>query len=161
MFMQSNKRKYSDEIIREAVDSSISMSETLRVLGMHPSGGSREHLKNRIKSANIDTSHFNSRGWVNTSGLVKKKNICDILVVMPSDSGKPKRPQLLRAMLESGMVYQCSCGLGPEWNERPLTLQIDHIDGDWRNNLLSNLRFLCPNCHTQQITSISWKNKSK
>jgi hypothetical protein len=31
----------------------------------------------------------------------------------------------------------------------PLTLEVDHIDGDYRNNLISNLRFLCPNCHRQ------------
>ena len=31
----------------------------------------------------------------------------------------------------------------------PLRLEVDHIDGDYHNNLAENLRFLCPNCHTQ------------
>lgn len=31
----------------------------------------------------------------------------------------------------------------------PLTLEVDHIDGDFLNNILTNLRFLCPNCHRQ------------
>lgn len=44
------------------------------------------------------------------------------------------------------------CGLGPEYNGKPLSLQVDHVDGDSDNNDPSNLRLLCPNCHTQTPT---------
>lgn len=44
------------------------------------------------------------------------------------------------------------CNQGPVWNYKPLTLQLDHIDGDSDNNDISNLRLLCPNCHTQTPT---------
>lgn len=44
------------------------------------------------------------------------------------------------------------CGLGPTWNDRPLALQLDHIDGDATHNGLENLRILCPNCHSQTRT---------
>ena len=51
------------------------------------------------------------------------------------------------------MEYVCVlCGNPGEHNSKPLTLQLDHIDGDNLNNELSNLRFLCPNCHTQTET---------
>ena len=47
----------------------------------------------------------------------------------------------------------CSlCGQGPWWNEQPLKLQVDHIDGDRKNNDITNLRVVCPNCHTQTPT---------
>lgn len=47
----------------------------------------------------------------------------------------------------------CSeCGQPNTWNNKPLTLQLDHIDGNSDNNQLSNLRLLCPNCHTQTVT---------
>lgn len=50
--------------------------------------------------------------------------------------------------------YKClGCGNGGVYNEKPLVLQLDHIDGDRYNHHLSNLRLLCPNCHSQQPTS--------
>ena len=48
---------------------------------------------------------------------------------------------------------KCSaCGIGNEYNGKPLTLELDHIDGDRANNVLSNVRLLCPNCHSQTET---------
>lgn len=44
------------------------------------------------------------------------------------------------------------CRIPPMWENKPLTLQVDHIDGDSDNNLPSNLRLLCPNCHSQTDT---------
>ncbi len=44
------------------------------------------------------------------------------------------------------------CTGGPEWRGKPLTLHVDHIDGNSDNNLPSNLRLLCPNCHAQTET---------
>jgi len=41
------------------------------------------------------------------------------------------------------------CGQTATHNNKPLTLQLDHIDGDSDNNYPKNLRLLCPNCHTQ------------
>jgi hypothetical protein len=57
---------------------------------------------------------------------------------------------------------KCSkCGLGPEWNGEPLTIQLDHIDGNRKNFNLTNLRMLCPNCHTQTETYGSKRSKVK
>jgi hypothetical protein len=39
-----------------------------------------------------------------------------------------------------------------EWNGQPLKLQLDHINGINDDNRLENLRFICPNCHSQTIT---------
>ena len=55
---------------------------------------------------------------------------------------------LTRALIESGRLYVCSmCGNDGTWLGVALTLDVDHIDGDFHNNEADNLRFLCPNCH--------------
>lgn len=65
------------------------------------------------------------------------------------------RPTLLKLLKDT--PYCCAiCGQGPEWNGKPLTLPIDHIDGNFKNNSPENLRFLCPHCHTQTET---WGSK--
>jgi len=51
-----------------------------------------------------------------------------------------------------------SCGIGSVYNNKPLTLEIDHIDGKCFNNSINNLRILCPNCHSQTDT-YRFKNK--
>jgi Homeodomain-like domain-containing protein/HNH endonuclease len=69
---------------------------------------------------------------------------------VPQDSKSLKRWMTRRL----GVPNACeSCELDPEWNGKPLTLELDHIDGDRLNNELSNLRLLCPNCHAQTETS--------
>lgn len=50
---------------------------------------------------------------------------------------------------------KCSCCNMTSWNELPIPLDVDHIDGDPKNNFPDNLRFLCPNCHRQTTT---WGN---
>lgn len=47
-----------------------------------------------------------------------------------------------------GKICQ-ECGQTDTHNNKPLVLQLDHIDGDSDNNHPINLRLLCPNCHTQ------------
>lgn len=53
------------------------------------------------------------------------------------------------------------CGIPQEWNGLPLSLQLDHIDGNSDNNHLSNLRLLCPNCHSQTETFAGKSGKKK
>lgn len=55
--------------------------------------------------------------------------------------------------------YKClRCGIS-DWQEQKLTLQVDHIDGNKYNNERSNLRALCPNCHSQTPTFCGKKRK--
>ena len=61
---------------------------------------------------------------------------------------------------ENLIPYVCAiCTIGPKWNGTELVLQLDHIDGQRENNQISNLRFLCPNCHSQTPTFTGRNNK--
>lgn len=58
------------------------------------------------------------------------------------------------------LEYKCAiCGNPGEWNGVSLTLQIDHINGIRNDNRIENLRWLCPNCHSQTDT-YTGKNKT-
>lgn len=59
------------------------------------------------------------------------------------------------------LKYNCKCsecGISDTYNNKPITLQCDHIDGDSDNNVLTNVRLLCPNCHSQTDT---WCGRNK
>lgn len=60
-------------------------------------------------------------------------------------------------MLEFGREYKCAqCGIS-SWQSKPITLEVDHIDGIRNHNYPENLRFLCPNCHSQ---TINWRGRN-
>lgn len=59
------------------------------------------------------------------------------------------RPTIRKYLSEiKGYVCEC-CGIS-EWNGKPITLQVDHVDGNAGNNSFVNTRLICPNCHSQQ-----------
>jgi predicted RNA-binding Zn-ribbon protein involved in translation (DUF1610 family) len=142
------RRRYTEELLTEAVQCSTSVAGVLRHLGLRPTGGAHAHISRTIKAFGIDTSHF--RLYNALSHATRRLTAQEILVVLPEGSQRAKPPMLTRAMIESGTPYKCAtCGCDGTWQGLPLTLEVDHIDGDYLNNTLENLRFLCPNCHRQ------------
>lgn len=68
----------------------------------------------------------------------------------------------LRLYKENILKEQCvECGIGNEYNDKPITLELDHINGIRHDHRLSNLRILCPNCHSQTNTYRFKKRKKK
>lgn len=66
-----------------------------------------------------------------------------------------------RILKERAIPYICgSCSLDPVWNNKPLTLTLDHKDGDSGNHSFDNLQFVCPNCDSQQNT-YCYRNRKK
>jgi 5-methylcytosine-specific restriction endonuclease McrA len=63
------------------------------------------------------------------------------------------RGSIKQRMIEIGVEYKCAhCGIGDSWNNKKLTLTLEHINGIRDDNRLDNLCFLCPNCHSQTST---------
>jgi endogenous inhibitor of DNA gyrase (YacG/DUF329 family) len=67
-------------------------------------------------------------------------------------------PNWVRKYLRESNGDCCSvCGID-KYNGLPIVLECDHIDGNHTNNSITNLRLICPNCHSQTVT---YKNKNK
>ena len=63
-------------------------------------------------------------------------------------------------LLEDGIKqYKCEICNNESWQNNKIPLELDHIDGNHNNNVLENIRLLCPNCHALQPTN-SGKNKT-
>lgn len=138
--------KYTKEVLEEAVRASISIADVLRFLKIKPSGSMHRHVTQRIKNYEIETSHFKFK----FSFGVTQKLECEQILVFNRLNRRESSKRLRRAMLECGIEEKCSeCGLGKFWNGKPIRIQIDHKNGDGFDNRKENLRFLCPNCHSQ------------
>lgn len=63
------------------------------------------------------------------------------------------RVHYVRRHLAEEQAYCCAlCGGADEWQGMPLSLVLDHVDGDSTNNRRDNLRLVCPNCDSQLST---------
>lgn len=68
------------------------------------------------------------------------------------------RPTLKRVLVHLFGDKCAECGSPPLHNDKPLSMQVDHKDGNAGNDMPDNVQLLCPNCHTQTPT-FGAKNK--
>ena len=139
----------SKEEIQDKVNQCNSISDMLEAFGYQRSNGSMSKvMKKVIDTYNIDTSHF--RPFKRTN----QKPIYSLEEILVPNSKYENIARLKKRILKAGLLkYECECcGNKGEWNDKPLVLQLDHKDGNHNNHSIENLRFLCPNCHSQTNT---------
>ncbi len=142
---------YDDETLRVLVAKADSLADVLRALGLAQAGGTHAHLGRRVRALGLDTSHWTRR----RRAMARTRPLTSQAVLVRRPDAERRRPGavLARALVQTGRPYLCTgCGTGGTWEGRPLVLHVDHVDGDWRNDDAGNLRFLCPNCHSQTAT---------
>lgn len=130
------------------VKQSSSFTEILSKLDLKiESGGNFKTLKERLKQDNFDYQHI-----LNNKKLFRGK-IQRIPTEQLLVNGKFQSHLKERLLKENIIENKCiKCGLGDAWQNEPISLQLDHINGDSKDNRLENLRILCPNCHSQTET---------
>ena len=148
---------YTKEWLTELCKTSYSLAEVLKKAGRKQGGGSQTTLKKKIQEYNIDISHFTGQSW----NKGKTKQTDDRLLQLSKSNEKynleevfskasPVTQHGLRGYVEryNLIPYVCRiCNCDGHWQDGEIKLELHHIDGDNTNNELSNLEYLCPNCH--------------
>lgn len=149
--MENKIYKLSDEQFVELLKNSSTISEVLFKLGYSVKGNSWgfAKVKQRMSDLNLDGSIFKGKSPITKYGTLHKVDASDIL----KPNCKHARSVLRRYVIKNNLIpYRCAiCGC-VEWQGRTLSLELDHINGINNDNRIENLRFLCPNCHSQTTT---------
>lgn len=149
--MENKIYKLSDEQFVELLKKSSTISEVLFKLGYTVKGNSwgYSQVKRRMDDLNLDYSIFKGKSAVIKIGRLNNVRKEDIL----KENCKHQRTVLRRYVIKNNLIpYKCAiCGC-TEWQGKTLSLELDHINGINNDNRLENLRFLCPNCHSQTST---------
>ncbi len=154
--------RWTREVLAPVVAISTSVNEVVRRLGLECVGGHQANIGRRIRAYGLDTSHFTpvvraARAKLNW----RRPRTAEEILVDDTSTATQRIPgrRLKQAIQELGHEERCAmCGIEAEWLGEPLPLEVDHIDGNWRNNRIENLRLLCPNCHS---TTDSYRGRGK
>ena len=138
--------------IRYLASQCTSITELLHALHLQPIGGNFSTLRTFLSEHNLSLAsgdlepRYQPKKWTNDE-------------VYCQDSLFDRRCLRKRVLRDKVIPYVCACcGNTGKWNNNPLNLQVDHINGIPNDNRLENLRWLCPNCHSQTDT-YGGKNK--
>jgi hypothetical protein len=148
----------SKEDLQALVDSSHSLADVFRELGMPRRGPVYSIMKFRCERDGIDLSKmevrraekFDTMAKRSPSGSYELRSLDEICTENSSyDRGRLKQRLLKEGVLEN----RCAeCGQEATWKGKNLVLILDHVNGIPNDHRLSNLRCLCPNCNSQSPT---------
>ena len=155
--MASKVYELTEEEFQQIIQESQSYAECCRKIGYSDKGRyGPDQIKKRCAELNISTEHFSS---TNAAHRASTKYTLDEILVENSTYANISRLKN-RLISEGKLDYICAiCGNNGFWNNQPLTLTLDHINGQHLDHRIENLRFLCPNCHSQTET-FRGKNKT-
>lgn len=144
-------KKWKLEDLPDAVSSSINLSQVCRKLGLSHISSNFRTVRHYITELNLNTSHFNKSAETEAlKKAVSKKRLTHDQIFCENSSASGTT---LRREFKKLVDYKCViCDNSGIHLGNSLRLELDHINGNNRDNRLENLRLLCPNCHSQTET---------
>ena len=140
---KSQRQREEDHKIYEACMTHLTMTAAAKSLGI-----SLNTLKRR--ATKLGCYHPNQAGV----GITRQGKETDLKLILENRSLKHNTTCLKVRLIQAGILEDiCNeCGMTNTWMNKPLVIQLDHINGIRTDNRLENLRMLCPNCHSQTPT---------
>jgi len=133
------------------IEESISINQILKKLNVASNGsGAYKTFKNHCVRLGIEPPVYENKG---NSVIGPKIDLKDILVENSSYQNMQRLKK--RLVNEKILEYECSgngCTVKDTWLGNKVVLHLDHKNGNHNDNRIENLRFLCPNCHSQTDT---------
>jgi Zn finger protein HypA/HybF involved in hydrogenase expression len=114
-----------------------------------------DNISHIIRVMKINSVYHNKIKKIIEDNKISIKHFKIKYIKTPSnDSEIRSKSTFKRKLLNEGkLINKCAiCNMDPFWNNIPITLQLDHINGVNTDNRIENLRLLCPNCHSQTYT---------
>lgn len=143
----------TDDEFSKLFSSAISVSDFLLKLGFSVNAGNRRTLRKRCDALSLDLDAKAKEGLAYSGSRLHRRQARsneELFIENGPDDRKSLRKRLLKDQI---IPYVCAiCGMEPIWNDLPITLTLDHINGVNNDHRLSNLRFVCPNCDSQLST---------
>lgn len=134
--------------LRTAVAAGTSYADVMRALNLPVNDASHRRVQRQTARLQLDTRHFTRRSRRGIRPTKPRPTAKEVLRVLPQGSPRINHSRLRAALDDIGRPYMCAhCSNQGEWQGVAMTLQIDHVNGDWLDNRPGNLRYLCPNCH--------------
>lgn len=150
------KYDWNKNRVEQAVKNNTCYIDVLRELNIPTQGNNQKTLKRKIEEFNIDTSHFTYIS--KTKGNKQYVKAEEYL----KEGTHVKTFRLKEKLFKEHLKEQkCEiCGI-TEWQNKPIVLQLHHINGNPTDNRLENLQILCPNCHSQTDNFCGSANKTE
>lgn len=138
---------FPEQQFKQIVETSSSIRQV--IFKLDPSGKMRySTFYELVHLYKISTAHFTGRGWNKNNRYIIRPLISYLSNQFPISSHNLK----LRLIKEKIFEYMCSMCKNTTWLNKPIPLELDHINGNHEDNSLSNIRLLCPNCHATTPT---------
>ena len=160
------KTKYTKKLLQSNIGDCYTFSDLIRRLTNSEKvhGSMIAYIKKKLDEYNIDYSHFTGRNPKSKGSNNQNKKEDIIRDYLDIDAKKyTNNTNLKKWLYKFNLIEEtCSiCSISNNWNNNYLSLQLDHINGNNRDNRLENLRILCPNCHSQTKNYAGKKNKNR
>lgn len=145
-------RKWDEKDLRIAAASSTSKRQVISKLGLVEAGGNYQQIGKYILLYKIDTKHFLGQKS-NLGKKIPRKPVYSLAEILVQGSTFQSHKLKKRLFSEKIKKQKCElCGWAKVSLDGRIPLELDHSNGDHTDNRISNLRILCPNCHSLQST---------